>query len=264
MEISKSQVSEQTLLLNGVSVSYKLAGLGTPFLLLHGWGRGSDGYLDMITALSQAGYKVASPDLPGFGKTPPPYTAWGVDEYAQWALRFADEIWFQNFFLLGHSFGGQVASKVALIHPERVKKLILCGAAVIRKEPTAKKKVLWMIAKLGNAALSFWPFSLFQDAAGRVFYKIVGTGDWRYSQGIMKQVREKVLRQGMFSEVSGIQVPTLLVWGDQDKATPIQDAYALKREIPHAELQVISGAGHLLYREVPSKLHEIILKFLSK
>lgn len=263
MLFAKSQeFEEKNISVDGLSINYKIAGLGPAVLVLHGWGKGSDGYLGILNGLLRK-YKVYIPDMPGFGKSTAPATAWGVDEYAQFVLHFADITGLQSFILFGHSFGGQVASGVALLQPSRIQKLILCGAAVIRKNPTMKKKMLWLFAKMGNSFFSMWPFSLLQDIAGKAFYRLVGTKDWRYSQGIMKEVRKRVLLQDFSSLVSGIRVPTLIVWGDQDKATPIRDAYILKERIPNSTLEVIPGTGHRLYAEQPEKFFEIILKFLS-
>ena len=253
---------EKRIQINGIGINYKITGEGKPLLILHGWGRGSDGYIEVQEKFAEAGYKVFMPDLPGFGKTVPPQTAWGVDEYAAFALSFADAVGLQDFILFGHSFGGQVAVKVVLLQPARVQKMILCAAAVIRRKPSMRKQIFMICVRAGNVLFSFWPFFVFQGIARKALYRLAGIGDFKYSQGIMKKVREKVLRQDLSLVVSAIQIPTLIVWGDQDTATLVQDAYILKEKIPNSVLEIIPGTGHQLYTESPERFSEIVVKFL--
>lgn len=263
--MGKSQyLEEKSIRISGIEVNCKITGQGMPFLLLHGWGRGTDAYIELQNKIANAGFQVFAPDFPGFGKSAPPSAAWGVEEYTRFVLDFANAFGLQNFVLFGHSFGGQVAANFAIQHFERVRKLILCAAAIVRKKPGFMKRILWLCAKTGNMFFSIWPFCIFQNIAGKALYRLLGTSDWKYSQGIMKKVRERVVRQDLSSLVSRIAVPTLIVWGDQDKATPVQEAYFLKEKIKNSVLEIIPGAGHRLFIEKPEDFFDIVLKFITK
>ena len=87
--------------------------------------------------------------------------------------------------------------------------------------------------------------------------------DYVKAQGIMKDVFQKVIQQDLAPIFSNMKPPTLIIWGDRDELTPVQDAYLMKDLIPNAKLHIIPGAKHALNFEVPEKLSEIIIEFLK-
>ncbi len=254
-------MQEQQIVINGISVHYKVVGQGPTILILHGWGRGSDSYSTVQEQLALAGFKVIVPDLPGFGKTNPPHRVWGVDDYTNFVFQFARVLGLQKFVLLGHSFGGQVALKVAVLYPELVQSLILYGAAVIRRKPGTKTIMVRYIAKAGNMMFSVWPLSMIQSFARKILYRILRNRDERYSKGIMKQVGEKILRQDLSAFLGGVKVPTFIIWGDRDDKTPLQDAYILKEGIQGSSLEIIPNAGHRIHQEAPEQFVRYIVNF---
>jgi|GEM_PF-6314275 len=109
------------------------AGAGTPTLLLHGWGASSDLFAATMRGLGD-GFDLIAPDFPGFGKTAAPPAPWGVGEYVDWTLALMDWLGVERANLVGHSFGGRVAIKLAALHPERVARIVLTDAAGIRPQ----------------------------------------------------------------------------------------------------------------------------------
>jgi len=108
-------------------------GSGPALLLLHGWGASKE----LMAPLAQRlrGYRVVAPDLPGFGATPPPPQAWGVDEYATWVIAVLDRLGIERAHVIGHSNGGRVAIAMAASHPHRVARLVLTDSAGVRPRP---------------------------------------------------------------------------------------------------------------------------------
>ena len=255
---------EKSQEVNGIQVCYRAVGQGPTILMLHGWGRGSVAYAQVMEGLAEKGYQVIVPDLPGFGGTEPPKEAWGVDEYAQFAFQFSQKLGLAKFYLLGHSFGGQVAVKLATGHPELVQGLILYAAAVIRRRPKARTKAIQAIARAGNSMLSVSPFSVFKKPMRKVFYRLFGIGSASYSQGVMKEVREKIIRQDLSHLLPNVSLPALILWGDKDKSTPVEDAHLVKEKIPQASLIVFRGASHLIHQEVPEEFVYHVAKFCSE
>src|SRR4030067_1854700 len=96
-----------------------------PIVLLHGWGAGSKHWGRVKSFLENRGYKVFSPDLPGFGQNPPPNVAWNIDNYREWVRKYCEDNNLPQVFLLGHSFGGSVAVKFTVKYPDKVQKLVL-------------------------------------------------------------------------------------------------------------------------------------------
>ena len=137
-------MKEKKILINGLKTNYKIAGLGPAILILHGWGGGSNSYIPVQKFLAGAGYKVIVPDLPGFGKSEPPLSAWGVSDYVEWVNEFVNNQGLEKFFLLAHSFGGRVAIKFAVKHPEKILNLILYEAAGIKHKKTIFQFILFL------------------------------------------------------------------------------------------------------------------------
>lgn len=241
---------DQTIEIGNISVNYKIEGAGKPILILHGWGSSSVSWLKVQGMLAEKGYQVIVPDLPGFGQTPAPPAVWGVEEYAEFVKEFTEKLGLQKFMLIGHSFGGQTAVQFATTHPEKTEKLVLVAAAAVRHEPGLKAKTSASIAgilpKPVKKALSF--------ARPR--------SDYGKAQGIMKDIMKKVIRQDVSLQLPKITMPTLIIWGDEDKETPVRDAYVMEELIPNSKLEIIPGGKHALNFQMPEKVAEKISVWL--
>jgi len=260
--MQKSQVEEKRITINGIGINYKIAGKGPALLILHGWGRGSDSWEAVQVRLAQQGYRVLVPDLPGFGKTEAPKSVWGVKEYADFILQFAEMLRLHRFILFGHSFGGQVAVWFAAAHPEKLEKLILVAPAAIRKEPGPRENVIKYVAKAGSIALSLIPSEKIQGFLRKVFSRIIGRSDYLEAGEIKRKIMQKVIREDLSELFSHISTNTLLLWGEKDRPVPIEDAYVIKRQLPNSSLKIIPGAGHRIHREAPEQVAAAVLLFL--
>ncbi|MDD5145290.1 MAG: alpha/beta hydrolase [Candidatus Pacebacteria bacterium] len=234
-------------------------------LILHGWGGSSDSWIEVQKNLIKNGYKTIVPDLPGFGKSVTPLKAWGIDDYTDFVSKFAEKINLTGpFFLLGHSFGGRIAIRFVLKHPEKIKGLILCDSAGIKPKMGIKTMLIYWTAKLGNALLTPKHFSRFRDSARNFFYAVIRHRDYEKADGVMKETIIKVLNEDLFADLSKIKTKTLLVWGKNDKMVPVKYANVFKINIENSELEILPKIGHSPHLEVPDKLSEILLKFLNK
>ena len=261
---TNQEIKEQNISVGGILINYKIAGEGSVILILHGWGRGSDSWVEVQAKLAQAGHRVVAPDLPGFGKSELPQTVWGVDNYVDFVKTFAEKLNLDTFVLLGHSFGGQIAMKFALKHSGMLKGLILYAAAVIRRPPSLGARTIGAFSKGGNAVLSVWPLSFLKPLFKKLLYKILGNTDHLYEQGIMKQVREKVLREDLSPYFSKMQTHTLILWGENDTITHLKDARMMHKAIPGASLAIVPGANHRIHRDMPDEVSKNILQFAKK
>lgn len=232
-----------------------------PILILHGWGwpASVDQWARVKELLEHQEYRVFVPDLPGFGKNPPPTKPWTISDYAEWAKDFCEKNGLSQFFLLGHSFGGSVATKFSVKYPEKVRKLILVDSAGIRRK-RLKKEIQKKIAHFLNK-FSFLPF---YNLVRKIAYKtLFRRSDYLLTEGVMKETYLNVIREDISDSFSNISVPVLLVWGKKDKITPLQHAYFMKEKIPGAKLEIIPNVKHNPHFEAPEKLAEIILNFIK-
>ena len=256
-------MKEKKILINNLEINYKEAGEGKPLLILHGWEGSSDSWIKVQEILAKNGYKVICPDFPGFGKSKTPPKAWGVDDYSNFILNLIETLRLQNFFLLGHSFGGRVATKFVIAYPEKIKSLILCDSAGIKQKWGPKEKLLFRLSKIGNALFTAKPLVRFKDRARNVFYLFLRHKDYTRADGVMKETIKKVLEEDLLPILSKIKNRTLIVWGQQDKIVPIKYAYIFKEKIENSELKILPKVGHSPHLEAPEKLAEIIIKFIK-
>ena len=135
-------MEEQNISIKNINTVAKIFGdkkAEKTLLILHGWNSNSDRWLEVAEPISKNGLRVIVPDLPGFGKSSALENPWNTNQYIDWLEGFIQEMDLKNFYLMGHSFGGALASKLAVKHAQEVSKLFLVSAACIRKKTTAKK-----------------------------------------------------------------------------------------------------------------------------
>lgn len=250
--------------INGIKTNYEVipaspsqgGGSGQPFLILHGWGSNTERWAEVADIISKKGYKVIIPDLPGFGKSETLPEPWNLNKYVTWADEFVKQLNLGEFYLMGHSFGGALGSKISVKHAQDIKKLFLVSAACIRRK-TVKKGLSAKIAKIVKI-FSFVPFYTFFRKA--VYKFIIRKSDYVYVDGVMKQTYLNVISDDLSFHLSFIKVPTVIIWGDKDDFTPIEDARVIQSKVKNSKLVTIYGAGHDLNRKQPEVLAEKILE----
>jgi len=248
---------DSKIFVKNLEIFYKVVGEGNPLptgrqvLILHGWGSKSDYWLKTAQLMAKRGVKVIIPDLPGFGKSNKPPWPWNLDEYCFFIKEFADSLGLKDFYLLGHSFGGSLAAKLALKYPKRITKLFLVGAACIRKK-TFKKKVLLVFSKVFKI-FSYIP--LFKKA----FYKFVVKSDYPNTKGFMKKTYLNIIKEDLINSLEKINIPTIIIWGENDNVIPLKYGQLINSKIKNSKLIVIPHGTHDLERKIPSILAKKIL-----
>lgn len=244
-----------------LKVFYRQEGKGFPLLLLHGWGKSSDAFLSLTKLLSRD-FTTLSPDLPGFGKTPLPLGIWGIKKYAQFVEAFCQRIGLSKVCLLGHSFGGRIAIELASCHSERIEKLVLTGVPVLRQK-RLKRFCFWTAAKFSKLIFFLPPFCFFKNQFRKFLYFFAGERDYYRSSGKMREIFKKVIGIKQLKSLRKIKMPTLIVWGEKDRVTPLFHARALHRKIKDSTLEVVAGASHKLPYERSKEFFKKIVPFLK-
>lgn len=229
---------------------------GKPVVLfLHGWGAPAATYKLMLDHIS-ADCRVVAPDLPGFGGSEEPPEAWCVDDYVAWTRAFAKVVGLTKVILMNHSFGGRISIKL-LANPDdalTVSKAVFMDAAGIRPKRTAKyygKVYSYKLLK-----------RLFPRAAQKRQGK-VGSADYRNASPLMRQTMVKCINEDLTVLLPNIAVPTLLIWGEADTATPLRDGKLMEQKIPDAGLVVLPGAGHFAFAEQWGLCSRVLDSFLK-
>lgn len=259
---------EEKISINGLEVNYKIH---SPLiwkkrcclLILHGWGGSSSSWVSVQKILAKKGYQVIVPDFPGFGKSKTPPQPWDLKEYSDFILNLTESLGLKKFSLLGHSFGGRIAVKFTITHQDRVQSLILCDSAGIKPKPGLKTRLIFILARIGNAVFTPRILARFKDGARNIFYIFLRHKDYVKADGTMKEIMKNILAEDLLPELSQIKTKTLLIWGGIDKLVPLRYGYVFKEKIENSELIILPEIGHSPNLEVPKKLAEIILKFLN-
>jgi len=251
--------SERFLQVGNLKIFTRIAGEGSPFLILHGWGRGHISWIEVQDKLSKY-FQVITLDLPGFGKSAMPPKGWEVSDYARFVSEFVKELNIDKFYLLGHSFGGSIAIKLSAQSPQKIRKLILVDSAGIRPKTSFFKKILAPVISIFKIFFFLPGYGLLRKG----FYKfILKSTDYLNAKGVMKETFKKVVAEDLSSRFSEINLSTLIVWGKKDKMTSIKDAYLMKQRIKDSELKIFD-CEHCPHKEKPDFLIKAILDFLNK
>lgn len=236
-------------------------GSGPPLLLLHGWGVSSELFAPILDSL-QSGRRLIVPDLPGFGATPEPGAPWSVHEYASWCVALLDRLGIDSCDLIGHSNGGRIGIAVAAANPGRIRRMVLAGSAGIRPRRTLRGAARVRSYKLLRAVerSSVLPAALRRTAGRRADQR--GSADYRAVTGVMRGTLVRLVNEDLRPLLPQLNLPVLLIWGEQDTETPLDDGKLMERLIPDAGLVVFEGAGHYAYLEQPARFCRIVEVFL--
>ncbi len=230
-------------------------------LILPGWG-GSNETWKRFLSLASKDYDASCLDLPCFGDTPCPSTRWGISEYAQFVVEEMKRRAIIKPLLLGHSFGGQIAVRLAAEHPELFSKLILVGAAVVRPKFSIRRFLFWCIAKIGHLLFRLPMVEEGSVFAKQLLYRLAASPDYLETAGIKRDIFKKVIREDQRRLLPSITLPTLVVWGTHDRYTPLRYGKRIFRLIPHARLEIIPKGKHGLHIQAPERLLEKIRAFV--
>ena len=246
-----------------IKTHYEQVGTGPDILLLHGWGSSCAVYKGIMGLLSD-NYRLTALDFPGCGQSETLPCVWDVDDYAEFVLEFIEKTGLQNPILIGHSHGGRVSLKLAgdkLLAPP---KIILLDAAGLIPKKSIKRKLRDAGFKIVKGALKLPVVNKFSEGVLEKARNKYGSAD--YKNAATEQLRNtlvKLVNTDLRDILPNIKCPTLLIWGENDTATPLDDAKIIEKLIPDAGLCVIKHAGHFAFCEQPRQAHAIIKSFLG-
>ena len=228
---------------DGTRLAYTVSGEGKPMILMHGWGCNAD-TLASVEKTAAESHRVYNIDFPGFGQSPEPAQVWGVDEYTRALEGFVRRLGIEKPVLLGHSFGGRVGILYSSRNP--VDRLVLVDAAGVkpRRSPGYYVKV--------------YSFK-FMKLVYRLIYGKVGAA---------KRIEAERARRGSADYQSASPrmraiLSKVLIYGENDTATPVRDAKKIESLVPDAGLVVFPGCGHYSFLDNPYQFAAVLRSFLT-
>lgn len=240
-------------------------------LMVHGFGADKDNWLRFSRPLT-ARYHVIALDLPGFGDSSKPDASYDVGSQVERLHAFAKAIGIRRLHLIGNSMGGHIAALYAARHPEQVLSVALLDNAGVsapqaselfkRLERGEANPLLINSADDFNKMLDFLfvqqpplPESLKQYLAMRAM------ASHDFNQKIFSQLRERYVP--LEPELAKIQVPTLLLWGDQDQVLDLSSIKVMQPLLKQPSVVIMQACGHLPMIERPEETAEHYQKFLD-
>ena len=248
------------IVVDDLMLHYQLVGKGRLVLLLHGWGDSSKGLVGLQKVLAEK-YQVLSVDLPGFGASQPPKSAWDLDDYARLVDNLLTKLNLkQPYAAIGHSNGGALAIRAISLQLLQPQKLVLVAASGVRNSRSFKRIILQIIAKIGNIA-TIWMPDRYRRALRKSLYGAAGSDLLVVPQ--MEETFKKTVRQDVQADAATIDIPTLLIYAEKDPDVPLADGQTYKKLMGNARLEVVEGAGHFVHLEQPERVGQVIKEFLK-
>lgn len=234
--------------IRGQQLAYRVAGVGSPLILLHGYG--ISGYLwqRALPYLARE-HQVFLLDLPGHGRTRLT-GAWRLREVAPLLILWLQEMKLPPIALMGQSMGGAIALHLAASTPELVERLILVSSAGLPLQATLPTLVRRSARSIFQPGSGGYPLMMLRDTLTprpRVWW----------------QSAQEMIISDFRPEIAQIKQPTLIIWGERDLLLPIELGYALHQALPEAAFVTLAQSGHRPMLTQPAAFSQIVLDFLS-
>lgn len=253
---------EKQIEIDGLKVAYDESGdpAGNPVIIMHGWGCDHTTVASIASCLSD-GMRVINIDLPGHGKTPEPPAVWGVEDFTVLIERLIDRLDLVSPALVGHSFGGRIS--ILMGSRRNVGKIVLVDAAGIKPR---RKPGYYIRVYSYKTMKHLLPAILGKRLGKRLLDRYrnrVGSDDYRRSSERMRAIMSRCVNEDLKYAMPDIKAPTLLIWGEEDTATPLSDARIMERLIPDCGLVSFPGCGHYSFLDNRQGFHAVIREFFK-
>lgn len=253
-------MADSTVIVDGLATSYSQAGKGESILLIHGWGDSRRTYKKLMEKLA-SNYQVTALDLPGFGGSELPKTAWNLTNYSLFLEKFCNKLGLTPTFVVGHSNGGALAIHATSLGHLNPKKLVLLAASGVRSTKQINRAAIKTVAKLGKAATIWLPRAT-RKRLQMALYGTVGSDMLVTPQ--MEETFKLTVRQDVQKDAKNLKLPTLLVYGSEDRATSVKSVgNRFAACIKGSKLVVIPGAGHFVHHDASEQVEQLVTEFIK-
>jgi 2-hydroxy-6-oxo-octa-2,4-dienoate hydrolase len=258
----------------GVPTNYLEAGAGSPVVLIHGSGPGVTAYANwrlVMPALAER-FHVLAPDMAGFGFSERPEKGdYGVELWTDQVVGFLDAMNIQRAHVVGNSFGGAIALRLAARHGDRVGKLVLMGSMGIDFPITEGLDRVWGYEPSfenmrGVLDVFAYDRQLVPDELAEVRYRASTQPGFQESFAAMFPAPRQRWVEAMRTpddEIRALPHKTLIVHGREDKVIPVENSLELMRLMENGDLHVFSHCGHWVQIERSADFNRLVGDFLA-
>jgi len=269
----------QTEEVQGLRISYAVAGDGPPLIMLHGAAASHVTWCDNIGPFSRR-YTVYAPDLPNHGdsETPqgPPHEVFASPAFL---LAFMDALGIERASLIGNSGGGAIAARFATRYPERVDRLVLVDSGGLGRPVSWFLRIasLPLVGELlhlhtinSDRALTASIFHRPRPIDPEVARELrQARNSWSTRMAVVKGVRAGIGLFGvkkemlLLDQLEGLKAPLLIVWGEKDPVLPVSHALEASERLPDAVVHIMRDCGHWPHMENPEEFNRVAMDFLE-
>ena len=223
--------------------------------IIHGWTYSTKSWDECVSNLKRLGFDPVVLNVPGLSE--PSAKVFTLNDYVSWLCdKIKGE---EDAVLVGHSNGGRIAIAYGSLHPKGVSGLVLVDSAGIVRNDLPIRLKRTVFGSLDRAGKKIFK----SNFARKLYYKIVGESDYERAPENMRKTMAGLIAIDLKPKLSEINIPTLIIWGDKDKVTPVRDAEIMASNIKNSELVIIPEAGHSPHLSHPSVVAETIAEWLK-
>ncbi len=252
----------------GRAIAYRRAGSGPPLVLLHGFLCDSRVWQRQLADLADE-FDVVAWDAPGAGLSPDPPEGFALADWASCLAGFLEALGLGPAHIVGLSWGGLLAQEFFRLAPERVRTLVLSDTYAGWKgsfgDEVAQQRLARCERESSLSADEFvrvWvPVEFFTEAVAPDVVEEMAAVVHDFHPPGFRLMARSLAEADTTDLLQTIDVPTLLLWGDGDRRSPLELAAAFDAAIPGAELRVIANAGHLSNMERPEEFSAHVRRF---
>lgn len=261
---------------------------GQAVLFIHGFGGTARNFTLNMGPLGAAGFRVIVPELWGMGRSAKPRGRYSLDRWVDQLVDLLDQLGIQQTAVVGHSMGGAVAVRLARRHPERVTRLLLVAPLGFGARRNIRFIRLAVLPGVAPVLLRFRRFriptreEMIERAQRRFGGRISQEGALAWAESAVLMFQERGFVQGLVrtgraciqliegrdhrvrKDYAELTLPTLVIWGDEDRTVPTQDSQTLRALRSDARLEMYAQCGHHPYLEATERFNQMAQAFLQE
>lgn len=248
--------------LNNLSIYYEKHGTGDKkILILPGWGNTRSTFYNIINHLKDD-YTIYIIDYPGFGNSPALDKELNVYDYAFLIKGLLTKLKIENPIIIAHSFGGRITAILNGYYKVKIKKIILIDVAGIKRRKKFKVFLKEKIYKFLKKLTYFLP-KIKQEKYRQKLLMHFASSDYKSIPLKMQKTFQNIIKEDLRSYYKNISSETLIIWGENDQDTPLQDGILIKKLIKNSALITYKYSNHFSYLNYPDLTNRIISSFIN-
>jgi len=229
-------------------------------IILPGWGDNRKTFNNIINKFKEK-YEIYIFDYPGFGLSENIEEELSIYDYTKMIIKFMEYKKIKKPIIIGHSFGGRIIITLTGYFNIELDKIILISSAGIKPKKTILQKLKQRLYKMLKKISILFP-KKYRNKYLKKLINIFGSSDYKVLAPLLQRTFIKIVNEDLTKYLSNIKEETLIIWGENDNSTPINDAYKINKLIKNSGLVKIKNTGHFCYLECPDYINLILDKFI--